>query len=108
MGSHTLQQLRGYSFDELKSLFETTMRRVNTFVLIESKVDRAFLEFAVGSSKRGAEEELDQGSSKRQKTGESSELVEAQRDKDANELSQEELKQMMIIVPKEGMHIEAL
>nr|GFB97278.1 hypothetical protein [Tanacetum cinerariifolium] len=29
---YTLQQLRGYSFDEIKTLFETTMRRVNTFV----------------------------------------------------------------------------
>nr|GEV36265.1 ribonuclease H-like domain, reverse transcriptase, RNA-dependent DNA polymerase [Tanacetum cinerariifolium] len=80
-------ELRGYLFDELKTLFETKMRRVNTFVPIESKVDIAVPEFAVGSSKRGAEEELDQGSSKRQKTSESSELAEAPRDKDANELS---------------------
>nr|GEX21396.1 hypothetical protein [Tanacetum cinerariifolium] len=101
-------QLRGYSFDELKTLFETTIRRVNTFVPIESKVDRAVHEFAAGSLKRGAEKELDQGSSKKQKTGESSKLAEGPRDKDANELSQEELQQMMIIVPEEGMHIEAL
>nr|GEY77660.1 hypothetical protein [Tanacetum cinerariifolium] len=76
--------------------------------LTESEVDRAVLEFAAGSSKRGAEEELDQGCSTRQKTGESSELAESLRDKVANELSQEELQQMMIIVPEEGMHIEAL
>nr|GEW25511.1 ribonuclease H-like domain-containing protein [Tanacetum cinerariifolium] len=108
MESHTLQQLRGYSFDVLKPLFETTMRRVKIYVPIESEVDRAVPEFAAGSSKRGVKEELDQGSSKRQKTGESSELAEEPRDKDANELSQEELQQMMIIVPEEGMHIEAL
>nr|GEW75178.1 hypothetical protein [Tanacetum cinerariifolium] len=40
----------------------------------ESKVDRAVLELVAGSSKRDAEEELDQGGSKRQKTGESSKL----------------------------------
>nr|GEV13291.1 ribonuclease H-like domain-containing protein [Tanacetum cinerariifolium] len=68
----SVDQLRGYSFDELKTLFETIMKRVNTFVPIESEVDRAVLEFAAGSSKRGAEEELDQRSSKRQNTGESS------------------------------------
>nr|GEV18523.1 hypothetical protein [Tanacetum cinerariifolium] len=107
-GSHTLQQLRGYSFDELKTLFEITMRGVNTFAPIKSEVDRAVLEFAARSSKRGVEEELDQGSSKRQKTGESSKLAEVQRDKDANELLQEELQQMMIIVPEERMHNEAL
>ncbi|GJS90013.1 hypothetical protein Tco_0772649, partial [Tanacetum coccineum] len=53
-------QLRGYSFDEIKTLFKTTIRRVNTFVPIESEVDKAVLELAAGSSKRDAEEELDQ------------------------------------------------
>ncbi|GKB86173.1 reverse transcriptase domain-containing protein [Tanacetum coccineum] len=108
MGGYTLQQLRGYSFDEIKTLFETTMRSVNTFVPIESEVDRAVPELAAGSSKRVAEEELDQESSKRQKTGESSELAEEPRDKEADELSQEELQQMMIIVPEQGMNVEAL
>nr|GEX44770.1 uncharacterized protein [Tanacetum cinerariifolium] len=69
--------------------------------MARSEVDKTLLEFAAGSSKRGAEEELDQGSSKRQKTGESSKLAEEPRDKDANELSQEELQQMMIIVERE-------
>ncbi|GJW26654.1 hypothetical protein Tco_0040465 [Tanacetum coccineum] len=60
MAGYTLHQLRGYSFDEIKTLFETTMRKVNTFVLIESEVDRAVPELAAGSSKRATEEELDQ------------------------------------------------
>ncbi|GKC53476.1 hypothetical protein Tco_1076221, partial [Tanacetum coccineum] len=77
MGDYTLQQLRGYYFDEIKTLFETTMRRVNTFVPIESEVDRAVAD---------------------------SELVEEPRDKEADELSQEELQQMMIIVPKKWMN----
>ncbi|GJW75306.1 hypothetical protein Tco_0134676 [Tanacetum coccineum] len=75
---------------------------------IESEVDRAVPELATGSSKRAAEEELDQESSKRQKTGESSELAEELRVKEADELSQVELQQMMIIVPEQGMNIEAL
>ncbi|GJS48622.1 hypothetical protein Tco_0598743 [Tanacetum coccineum] len=108
MGSHTLQQLRGYSFDEIKTLFETTMRRVNTFVPMESEVDRVVPELAAESSKRDTEEELDQESSKRQKTGESLELAEEPRDKEADKLSQEELQQMMIIVPEQGMNVEAL
>ncbi|GKE22926.1 hypothetical protein Tco_1434438 [Tanacetum coccineum] len=102
MGGYTLQQLSGYSFDEIKTLFETTMRSVNTFVPIESEVDRADPELAAGSSKRDAEEELDQESSKRQKTNESSELAEEPRDKEADELSQEEMQQMMIIVLEQG------
>ncbi|GKC22366.1 hypothetical protein Tco_1024516 [Tanacetum coccineum] len=108
IGSHTLQQLRSYSFDEIKTLFETTMRRVNIFVPIESEVDREVFELAAGSSKRDAEEELDKETSKRQKTGESSELAEEPRDKEVDELSQEELQQMIIIVLEQGMNVEAL
>ncbi|GKB70552.1 putative reverse transcriptase domain-containing protein, partial [Tanacetum coccineum] len=108
MGSHTLQQLRGYSFDEIKTLFETTMRKVNTFVPIESEVDRAVPKLAAKSLKRDAKEEFDQESSKRQKIGESSELAEEPRDKEADELSQEELQQMMIIVLEQGMNVKAL
>ncbi|GJW45528.1 hypothetical protein Tco_0077174 [Tanacetum coccineum] len=48
------------------------MRRVNTFIPIESEVNKSIHELAPRSSKRDAEEELNQGSSKRQKTGESS------------------------------------
>nr|GEZ18692.1 hypothetical protein [Tanacetum cinerariifolium] len=84
---YTLKQLRGYSFDEIKTLFETTMRRVNTFDSIESKVDKVVPELAVRSSKRNVEEELDQESSKKQKTGESLELAEEPRDKEADKLS---------------------
>ncbi|GJY69505.1 hypothetical protein Tco_0472487 [Tanacetum coccineum] len=84
------------------------MRKINTLVPIESEVDRAVSELAAGSSKRAAEEELDQDSSKRQKTSESSELAEETRDKEADELSQEELQQMMIIIPEQGMNVEAL
>ncbi|GKC65296.1 hypothetical protein Tco_1097894, partial [Tanacetum coccineum] len=75
MGSYTPKQLRSYSFDEIKTLFETTMREIKTFVPIESEVDRTVPE-------------------------ESSES----RDKEVDE----ELQQMMIIVPEQGMNVEAL
>ncbi|GJY71054.1 hypothetical protein Tco_0474757 [Tanacetum coccineum] len=104
MGSHTLKQLKRLSFDELKNLFEATMRRINTFVPMESEVDRAVPVLAAERSKRAADEELGQESSKRQKTGESSKS----RDKEKDGLSQEELQQLMIIVPEEGMNVEAL
>ncbi|GKD66458.1 hypothetical protein Tco_1308566 [Tanacetum coccineum] len=81
MGSHTLQQLRGYPFDEIKVLFGATVKRVNTCTPIES--DDIVPKVVAGSSKRSAEEELD-------------------------ELSQEQLQQLMIIVPEEGMNVEAL
>ncbi|GJU26965.1 hypothetical protein Tco_1165586 [Tanacetum coccineum] len=59
IGSHTLQQLKRLSFDELKALFETTMRRVKTFHPIKSEGDKTVPELTTRSSKRDAEVELD-------------------------------------------------
>ncbi|GKA34915.1 hypothetical protein Tco_0721344 [Tanacetum coccineum] len=102
IGSHTLQQLKKLSFDEVKELFETTMKRVNTFTLMES--DDTVPKVVAGSLKIDTEQELNQKSLKRQKIGEGSELAEESKD----ELSQEQLQQLIIIVPEEGMNIEAL
>ncbi|GJY28097.1 hypothetical protein Tco_0403864 [Tanacetum coccineum] len=55
-----------------------------------------------GSSKRSAEEELGEESSKRQKIGEGSKPAEESKDKESDELSQEQLQQLIIIVPEEG------
>ncbi|GJQ92719.1 hypothetical protein Tco_0003858 [Tanacetum coccineum] len=78
MGSHTLQQLKRLSFDELKVLFEKTIRRVQTFYPIESEGDKIVLELTTGSSKRDAEVELDHEGSKKQKTNEDSGSVHEQ------------------------------
>ncbi|GKB47869.1 retrovirus-related pol polyprotein from transposon TNT 1-94 [Tanacetum coccineum] len=84
------------------------MRRVGAFVPMEIEIRREVHELAAGSSKRDAEEELDQGSSKRQKTSENSEPAEESKKKKDDELSQEELHQLMIVVLEEGMNVEAL
>ncbi|GJY24529.1 hypothetical protein Tco_0398187 [Tanacetum coccineum] len=143
MGTHTLQQLKRLSFDELKNLFEATMRRVSTFVTMETEIRRGVPELVAdmykdqkhlfgrkiesdlivvivkavdvvvvhdsvsytgstrsqeavtestkaGDTKRSTKEELDEQSSKKQKT---------------DELLQEELQRLMIIAPEEGMNI---
>ncbi|GKB15510.1 hypothetical protein Tco_0849433 [Tanacetum coccineum] len=78
------------------------MKKVNTFTPMES--DDTVPKVVAGSSKIDAEQELNQESSKRQKIGEGSEPAEESKD----ELSQEQLQQLMIIVPEEGMNVEAL
>nr|GEU79368.1 putative ribonuclease H-like domain-containing protein [Tanacetum cinerariifolium] len=78
-------QLRGYSFNELKTLFETTIKTINTFVPMETEDKGRASELAAGSSqatiidyaegissKRAAEAELDYEGSKRQKTNKAS------------------------------------
>ncbi|GJS82816.1 hypothetical protein Tco_0749357 [Tanacetum coccineum] len=67
-GSYNLQHLKKLSFDEIKELFKATMKR------------------------REAKEELNQESSKRQKTGKGSEPAEESKDKESEELSQEQLQ----------------
>ncbi|GJV22631.1 hypothetical protein Tco_1375326 [Tanacetum coccineum] len=108
MGSHTLQQLKRLSFDELKDLFETTIIRVQTFYLIESESDKTVPELTTRSSKRGAEVELDHEGSKKQKTNEASRSVQEQSEEKETKLSQEDLQQMMMVVLVEDVYVEAL
>ncbi|GJU33827.1 hypothetical protein Tco_1182181 [Tanacetum coccineum] len=65
MGSHTLQQLKRYSFDELKELFETTMKNANTFVSMETEDKGRASELAAGSSQAQITNSAEVGSSKR-------------------------------------------
>ncbi|GJZ02870.1 hypothetical protein Tco_0520831, partial [Tanacetum coccineum] len=52
MGSHTMLQLKRYTFDELKELFKTTMKHVSTFTSIETEDKERESELAAGSFKR--------------------------------------------------------
>ncbi|GKA60633.1 hypothetical protein Tco_0760040 [Tanacetum coccineum] len=121
MGSHTLQQLKRYSFDKLKELFEITLKNVNTFVPMKTE-DRGrasglaagssqatIIDSAeVGSYKRDAEAELNHEGSKRQKTNKDSGSVQEQPEEEEKELSQEDLQYMMMVVPVEEVYVEAL
>ncbi|GKC78769.1 hypothetical protein Tco_1129543 [Tanacetum coccineum] len=89
MGSHTLQQLKRLSFNELKALFETTMRRVKTFYPIESECDKIVPELTTRSSKRDAKVELDHEGFKKQKTNEALGPVQEQPEEEETELPQE-------------------
>ncbi|GKC11817.1 hypothetical protein Tco_1008599, partial [Tanacetum coccineum] len=50
MGNYKLQQLKRLSFDEIKDLFESTMRRANTFVPMETKIRRGVPKLVADSS----------------------------------------------------------
>ncbi|GKD90427.1 hypothetical protein Tco_1365934 [Tanacetum coccineum] len=120
IGSHTLQQLKRYSFDELKELFETTMKNVNAFIPMETEDREGASELAtgssqatitdsaeVGSSKRASEVKLDHEGSKKQKTNEASGSVQEQPEEEEKESSQEDLEQMMMKIIRVGNHTEA-
>ncbi|GKF05243.1 hypothetical protein Tco_0035911 [Tanacetum coccineum] len=97
------------------------MKNVNTFVPMETEDRGRASELAtgssqaiiidsveVGSSKRATEAELDHEGSKRKKTNEASGSVQEQPEEVEKELSQEDLQQMMMVVPVEEVYVEAL
>ncbi|GJR48171.1 hypothetical protein Tco_1316274 [Tanacetum coccineum] len=94
MGSHILQQLKRYSFDELKELFETTIKNVNTFKPMETEDREGTSELAAGSSQAIIIDFAEVGRS-----------VQEQPDK---ELSQEDLQKMMMVVLVEEVYVKAL
>nr|GEY47152.1 hypothetical protein [Tanacetum cinerariifolium] len=113
--------LKKLSFDEIKKLFENTMKIVNTFLHMEIEVRgrasdlvvgslQATITYSaeVGSSKRAAETKLDYEDSKRQKTNEASGSVQEQPDKEEHEFSQKDLQQIIMVIPVEEVYVEAL
>ncbi|GJT36575.1 putative reverse transcriptase domain-containing protein [Tanacetum coccineum] len=62
----------------------------------------------VESSKRATKVEIDHEVSKRQKTNEASESVQEQLEEEEKELLQEDLQQMLMVVPVEEVYVEAL
>nr|GEX70785.1 hypothetical protein [Tanacetum cinerariifolium] len=76
MEGYTLKQLKQYSFEEIKMLFDQTMESIRNFVPMESEDQIANSKAGEGSSKEGkslkrpAEEELRQEQQKKQQVEE--------------------------------------
>ncbi|GKA18372.1 hypothetical protein Tco_0698287 [Tanacetum coccineum] len=84
MAGYKHNQLKNKSFDDIQKLFDKAMKRVNTFVdmdteLVEGSEVRAEAEIAQESSSKRAGTELEQESIKKQKVDEDKETVELQR-----------------------------
>ncbi|GJY52118.1 hypothetical protein Tco_0442965 [Tanacetum coccineum] len=84
MAGYKHNQLKNKSFDDIQKLFDKAMKRVNTFVdmdteLVEGSEVRAEAEIAQESSSKRAGTELEQESIKKQKVDEDKETTELQR-----------------------------
>ncbi|GKE07579.1 hypothetical protein Tco_1399597 [Tanacetum coccineum] len=82
---------------ELKELFETTMKNVNTFIPTETEDRGRASELAAGSSQATI---IDSAEVRRS--------VQEQPKEEEKELSQEDLQQMMMVDPVEEVYVEAL
>ncbi|GJS12522.1 hypothetical protein Tco_0406994 [Tanacetum coccineum] len=92
--------MKSLSFEQVKEILETTIRRVQSFVPIGSELE-------VQRLKKAGQEVLEEPV-KRQKIGEALGSGEEQSAEKEKELSEEELQKLLVIVPVEEVYVEAL
>ncbi|GJU19754.1 putative ribonuclease H-like domain-containing protein [Tanacetum coccineum] len=97
MAGYKMEHFKGKSFYEVKEMFDNVYKQVTSFVPMDSVMEKE-------RTKR-AGLNLQEESSKRQKTREGSEPTEELK---ADEISQEDLQQMIMVVPVEEVYVEAL
>ncbi|GJX87379.1 hypothetical protein Tco_0339393 [Tanacetum coccineum] len=97
MAGYKMEHFKGKSFYEVKEMFDNVYKQVTSFVPMDSVMEKE-------RTKR-AGLNLQEESSKRQKTGEGSEPTEELK---ADEISQEDLQQMIMVVLVEEVYVEAL
>ncbi|GJZ06541.1 hypothetical protein Tco_0540334 [Tanacetum coccineum] len=101
MAGYKHNQLKSKSYDEIQELFDKEMKRVNTFVDMNTEFVKSSKTRIEGSSKR-AEDELESDNSKKQKIDEH---VEAKKDNDQEEV---EMKNHIKIVKDDEVAIDAI
>ncbi|GKC43521.1 hypothetical protein Tco_1061243 [Tanacetum coccineum] len=99
-GGYSIKQLKSLSFEQVKEIFKTTMRRVQSFMPMGSELE-------VQRLKRAGQEVLEEPV-KRQKIGEASGSGEEQSAEKEKELSEEELQKLLVMVPVEELVIQPL
>ncbi|GJY50425.1 hypothetical protein Tco_0441272 [Tanacetum coccineum] len=99
---YKMKDFKGMSYDDIRPIFEKVWDQIHSFVPMDSKEE-------VQRLKR-AGQDVEAKPAKRQRTEEVSESVQEQTDEEpkTDELSQEQLNQMVIIVLDEGINVEAL
>ncbi|GJV56141.1 hypothetical protein Tco_1457146 [Tanacetum coccineum] len=97
-GGYKMSYFKGMSYEDIRPIFERVWDQNNAFIPKNSKIENEVM--------KRPRFDLQQDNSKRQKTRERSILVEEPKDKELVEPSQEEIQEMKIILPEEGMHVE--
>ncbi|GJR07155.1 hypothetical protein Tco_0530139 [Tanacetum coccineum] len=103
MAGYMMGYFKGMSYDEISPIFEKEYNKIQTLFKKDTEVEKT-------KTKRIAEETLLQESFKKLRTTEASrsEPIQEQPTEEPKELSKEELKKMMEIVPVEEIKAEAL
>ncbi|GJS01337.1 hypothetical protein Tco_0317845 [Tanacetum coccineum] len=101
-GGYKMKDFKGMSYDDIRPIFEKVWDQIHSFVPMDSEKEVQRLK-RVG-------QDVEAEPAKRQRTKEVSESVQEQTDEEPkiDELSQEQLNQMVVIVPDEGINVESL
>ncbi|GJZ43380.1 hypothetical protein Tco_0590635 [Tanacetum coccineum] len=91
-GGYKMSYFKGMSYEDIRPIFERVWDQNNAFIPKDSEIEKEVM-------KRPGFN-LQQDNSKRHKTRERSESVEEPKDKELVEPSQEEIQEMMIILPE--------
>ncbi|GJX06124.1 hypothetical protein Tco_0194056 [Tanacetum coccineum] len=103
MAGYKMGYFKGMSYDEIRPIFEEEYNKIQTLFKKDTEVEKT-------KTKRIAEETLLQESFKKLRTAKASrsEPIQEQPTEEPKELSEEELKKMLEIVPVEEIKAEAL
>ncbi|GJY61234.1 hypothetical protein Tco_0461891, partial [Tanacetum coccineum] len=106
MGRYKHNQLKSKTYEEIQKLFDNEMRRVNTFIPMDSEVVKSKKE--TDESSKGTEDELKSNKSKKEKSskekakGSRKKILEVEIDDEA------ELKKHLVIVKDDDIAINAI
>ncbi|GJX06283.1 hypothetical protein Tco_0194215 [Tanacetum coccineum] len=110
MGGYKHNQLKSKSYEEIQKMFDNEMRRVNTFIPMDSEVVKSKKE--IEESSKGIKDELE--FDKERATRESSKIQRIEDDKKADEHEEvevddeAELKKHLVIVKDDEIAIDAI
>ncbi|GJS97134.1 putative ribonuclease H-like domain-containing protein [Tanacetum coccineum] len=101
-GGYKMKDFKGMSYNDIRPKFEKVWYQIHSFMPMDSEEE-------VQRLKR-AGQDVEAKPAKRQRTKEVLESIQEQTDVESktDELSQEQLNQMVVIVPDEGINVEAL
>ncbi|GJZ87586.1 hypothetical protein Tco_0659196 [Tanacetum coccineum] len=112
MGGYKHNQLKSKSYEEIQKMFDNEMRRVDTFIPMDSEVDKSKRE--TEESSKGIEDELESDKSKKSESieenfkGSRKKMLETDDHEEVEEDDEAKLKKHLVIVKDDDIAIDAI
>ncbi|GJY94638.1 hypothetical protein Tco_0510999 [Tanacetum coccineum] len=106
MGGYKHNQLKNKSYEEIQKMFDNEIRRVNTFIPMDSEVVKN--KMGTEESSKGAEDELEADKSKKAESSEEKAKGSRKKMLEVEEDDEAELKKHLVIVKDDEITIDAI